>query len=130
MDNDKAFERVIVDAGDYLFEEGNPGTAAYLIIAGEVEIRAGARSEAPRRIARLGKGEIVGEMSLFDSSPRMASGIAVTKVEALRISRFAFRSRLNDLDAVMKGVIMMMVKRMRGISKENADLKRHDWRPG
>lgn len=125
----RAFERVKLDPGDYLFEEGNPGTAAYLILAGEIEVRTGTRTPAPRTVAKLGKGEVVGEMSLLDTRPRVAAAIAITEVEAIRISRFAFRARLNEMDPVMRSVMKTMVKRMRDVTREVGELKRTDWRP-
>lgn len=128
-DGGHGLERVKLVPGDYLFEEGNPGTAAYLILTGEVEVRTGTRTDAPRTISRLRKGEVVGEMSLLDSRPRVAAAIAMTDVEAIRISRFAFRERLNAMDPVMRSVMKVMVKRMRDVTREVGELKKSDWRP-
>ena len=127
--DEPAFERVNVAEGEYLFEEGNPGTAAYLILSGEVEVRTGTHTTAPRTVTRLGKGEVVGEMSLLDSRPRTAAALAVTEVEAIRVSRFAFRARLDEMDPIMRSIMKTLVKRMRVVNREVGDLKRMDWRP-
>ena len=127
--DEPAFERLVVAAGDYLFEEGNPGTAAYLILSGEIEIRTGTHSSAPRTVTHLGKGEVVGEMSLLDSRPRTAAALAVTEVEAIRVSRFAFRARLDEMDPIMRSIMKTLVKRMRVVNREVGEMKRMDWRP-
>ncbi len=130
FDSKEKFERRIYEQGDTIFEEGQPGTAAYLLISGKVNIGLGMKGESPRVLATLEKGKILGEMALFDKHPRMASAIAVERTEAIRISREEFRGRLNSTDPVMRSVLTIMVKRIRDLSKELAELKRTDWRSG
>lgn len=123
------FEKVTFAAGDFLFEESRTAESVYLITKGEVEIRAGTHGDSPRTITKIGKGEIVGEMALFDDHPRTAAAIALGDVEAIRISRPAFRARLGEMDPVMRSIVLMMVKRMRQMAIQIIELKMHDWRP-
>lgn len=125
----KGFEKVAFEPAALLFDEGQPGDAAYLLTSGDVEIRAGVRTGSPRILARCGKGAVVGEMALLDKRPRMAAGVALTRVEAIRISRQEFLARLDAVDPVMKSVIEILVGRVRDLSDEVAELKRMDWRP-
>lgn len=129
MAEKRSFERVTIEANNLLFDEGQTGDAAYMIIKGEVEIRTGVRGESPRTIAQHGKGKVIGEMALFDNRPRMAAAIAKTRVEAIRISREEFMHRLDDVDPVMRSLIKVLVQRFRQLNDENAELKRMDWRP-
>ena len=123
------FEKVSFAKGDVIFEESRDADAAFLITKGEVEIRTGTRSDAPRVVAKLEKGTIVGEMALFDNSPRTGAAVAAGPVEAIRISRDAFRARLEGMDPVMRSIVLMMVKRTRQLTAEVAEFKKHDWRP-
>ena len=114
--NDPTGERKMVSAGDIIFEEGEVGEMAYLIISGEVEIfRASGNTE--RVLATLDRGEIIGEMSLIDNSPRMASARALSDTEMSIISRNSLQARLDRLeesDRVLRRLIAVLVSRIRG----------------
>ncbi|MGO9178836.1 MAG: sensor histidine kinase [Candidatus Limnocylindrales bacterium] len=70
--------------GGLLTTEGEPGDALYLVISGDLEVlkRSGS-GDVP--IARLGPGEIVGEMAVLESRPRTASVRAISPVRVLCI---------------------------------------------
>ena len=54
-----------------------------------------------------------GEMALFDDQPHMASAIALTPVVTLMLSRDEFRKRVEAMDPLMRGIVVLMVKRLR-----------------
>ncbi len=114
--NDSTGERKSVKAGDIIFEEGEVGDMAYLIISGEVEIfRTSGNKE--RVLATLDRGEIIGEMSLIDNAPRMASARALSDMEMSIISRQSLQARLDRLeesDRVLRRLIAVLVSRIRG----------------
>jgi 1-acyl-sn-glycerol-3-phosphate acyltransferase len=56
--------------GDVIFREGEPGETMYLVVAGQVEVLAGA-DQAP--LAALGPGSFVGELALLLGEPRSAT---------------------------------------------------------
>lgn len=103
-------------AGNMLFEEGDPGDQAYLIKSGEVEIvRKFGNEELV--LARLGRGEIFGEMSLIDNQPRMAGARIAEDAELAVITRENIESRLSRLaqsDMVIRRLIDVFVTRIRG----------------
>jgi MFS family permease len=74
-----------VAAGGVLLREGEIGDRAYLIERGEVIV-----SVAGREIARLGPGELVGEIALLRSVPRTATVIAATELRVLSMDRSEF----------------------------------------
>lgn len=114
--NDKTGERIKFNTGDIIFDEGEIGDMAYLVIAGEVEIfRSSGNRE--RVLATLDRGEIIGEMSLIDNSPRMASARALSDLELSIISRDSLKNRLDRLeenDKVLRRLIAVLVSRIRG----------------
>ncbi|MBT4700774.1 MAG: cyclic nucleotide-binding domain-containing protein, partial [Rhodospirillaceae bacterium] len=102
--------------GDVIFNEGEEGTEAYIVSSGEVEIyRQSGNKEAI--LAVLGQGSIIGEMSLIDNQPRMASARALENTELLIISQENLSVRLNRLgqnDKVLRQVMDVLVERARG----------------
>ncbi len=103
---------------DYLFKEGSRSESAYLILEGKVAVRLGDQGENPRTLAVLERGDVVGEMSLIDNEPHMASAIAIehTKVSALSASEF--NKRVDDMDPLMKGILTILIKRLRAMGKD------------
>jgi CRP-like cAMP-binding protein len=81
----RAYERSF-EAGQTVFEEGDPGGVLFVIQAGMVElIRSGL--DGPRLVARLAPGEFFGEMGVLLGRPRSVRAVA------------ASASRLIELDA-------------------------------
>lgn len=111
-----------VAKGTVIFEEGSTGEEAYLIAEGSVEVFrvVGGKEVA---LATLGKGQIVGEMSLIDNAPRMASARAVGDTRLVAIARDDLRGRLEWLaenDKVLRRLIDVFVARLRS-DAETAD---------
>jgi len=74
-------------AGEMIFRMGNPGVGAVLILEGEVQIEAGGVE-----LARLGAGDLFGEVSLVSDQPRTANAKAVSDCELV----FFLRSDLQE----------------------------------
>lgn len=71
----EAFEVRVIPAGGVLIEEGSPGTEAFIVARGELEVRRQAEAE-PVMLARVQNGQVVGEMALVSRAPRAASVVA------------------------------------------------------
>lgn len=77
-------------AGSTIIQQGDSGDEIYVIQEGQVDILlVGHRSERP--VVVLGKGQILGEMSLVDHGPRSATARATepTTVQVIRQQDFA-----------------------------------------
>jgi CRP-like cAMP-binding protein len=76
-------------AGEAILREGDPGDTAYLILEGEVSVRKFTEN-GELELARLGPGDIFGEMCLVDEKPRSASVIAerASRLKEMRRSEF------------------------------------------
>ena len=82
-------ERLTYDAGQVIFNAGDPGDAAYVVIDGTVEISVPTPS-GPIVINTMTKNEILGEIAIVGDVPRTATAKAVTKLETLKISKELF----------------------------------------
>ena len=120
-------QRITFDANDVIFDEwGNPDRA-YLIRTGLVEIRSGAHGKTPQRLATRSSGDIIGEMTLVDGKPRIASAIALKRTEVVEIPREDFRQRVDRLDPIMRKVIFLLVARLREATEMLTDWKEEDF---
>jgi len=123
----KGFETISYTKNEVIFEEGDAGLAAFLIVKGTVEIRKGMTTSNPQTLAKLQKNDIFGEMALFDDRPRMAEAIARTEVEVVAIKHDEFNRRLDAMDPVLKSMTIYLVQRVRAMSSEFMRRKDPSW---
>ena len=80
--------------GDYLFEEGNDASFAYVLNEGSVEI-VRASAEGEQILGKVEKGSIFGEMAIIDGSPRSASARAASDCKVQEVDKKAFLQYLS-----------------------------------
>lgn len=85
-------EWVTLRPGEILFEQGDNADAAYFVIAGRLHIHATDQEDTTTLDLELGRGEIVGEMGIIDTSLRSADVRAIRETTLARISRTSFES--------------------------------------
>jgi len=102
--------------GKILFREGDEGSEAFLILSGCIEVYKIIDGKQIS-LAKLGRGDILGEMSLIDKQPRMASARATEPTELTVISEASLGARLerlNQTDRVLRRLLDVMAARLRG----------------
>ena len=99
--------------GDIIFNEDDPGDAAYVILSGRVSLLR-KTEKGIKSLGVLGPGQIFGEMSIFDGSPRSATARAATAVTAMRLERERFRQELAQHAPV---VIKQLTQRIRRVNE-------------
>lgn len=98
-------------AGETLFERGDDGEAAFVIVSGRAEVRIPTDAGA-RTIAVLGRGELFGEIAALCERPRTASVIAAEELVVLRIDRATLRRLLAEFGDLALELIRMMAGRL------------------
>jgi len=71
--------------GNVIIEEGVEQTEVFVVISGELEVRAKQEDGTEVLLARIGPGETLGEISLFDKGPAAATVTAVEFSQLWRI---------------------------------------------
>lgn len=120
-------ERPTFEAGDTLFEAGEDAFEAYLILEGQCVMQAQAGFEGrpgePRAV-RVDKGDLIGEMALFQEGPRRSTVRASARVEALAISRYLFQRLMQEFPEMAGAVARALGDRLAATSGEMTDLAR------
>lgn len=108
----KMVEVVQLPAGTQLFAEGSAGDRAYIIREGQIEIL---KSTAAGDIllAVREAGEVIGERSLLDESPRSASAWTRTDSVLLAIHQDQFNRLLDTSPAASQTIMRMLLSRWR-----------------
>jgi CRP-like cAMP-binding protein len=109
--------------GEIIFKEGEKGDVMYVIQSGKVKISKNA-SSGDITMATLQRGEIFGEMALFDKLPRSASAVAEGDTRVLSIDKKKLFSTIWKDPTVVLKVIETMSSTIRRLSKDFAELKK------
>lgn len=80
--------------GDFVFHEGTPGDALYLILDGKVRISREVAGMGEEALAILSAGDAFGEMSIIDGSPRSADARVHERCRLLVIRKAAMEDLL------------------------------------
>lgn len=109
--------------GETIFREGEIGNKAYVIKSGFVEVFKKFAGDQQIRIAKLGPGQIFGEMSLFDNGERTATIIASSDLEVHILDKNLFDAVLTNSDPLVIIILKILVKRLKKTSRNLAWLQ-------
>ena len=104
-------ERVGYRAGDVLFQQGDVGDSAVVILAGRADVVVDG-AKGPIKVAEIGENAIVGEIAILCDIARTATVIAQTEVEVLRIGKDNFLKLLGDFPEMTIEVMRVLAQRL------------------
>jgi cAMP-dependent protein kinase regulator len=115
----KRFVELDVPAGAAIVEQGHHGQGAYVVLRGEVSV---SRSEGERtlELARLGPGELFGEMSLLSGEGATATVRAYEPTSVLLLARHYFDRLLDALPDMRAQLEQLADTRFRQIASSFA----------
>lgn len=99
--------------GDVLFHQGDPSRHVVLVHSGWLKVTAVTRRGWEAFLALRGAGDIVGEMSAIDLSPRAATVTAVTAVSATVVNEARFSESLAASASLTLALLRHMTARLR-----------------
>lgn len=105
------------EPGDVIVRENDYGAKMVTLLSGTAHV-----VSKGRKIATVGTGDAVGEMSLIDGHPRSASVVADTAVDAIELYGTAFRKLLDDIPAMAKKLLLAQTARVRELDRRAAAL--------
>jgi len=101
-------EVVAYESGETVVKRGDKGNGVYLILDGAAEVRRGSK-----KIARLGEGQMFGEMSLFDDEPRSADVVTVVPSKLAVLQKWEFWGFAAGQPGVLLSILAEMSRRLR-----------------
>ncbi|MBP8144040.1 MAG: cyclic nucleotide-binding domain-containing protein, partial [Inhella sp.] len=81
---------VEVAAGQTLMAQGEPGDALYLSVSGRLRAYVAGEDGTPRMVREMGRGQVIGELSLYTDAARSASVVAVRDSVLVRLDKAPF----------------------------------------
>ncbi|HJL50153.1 MAG TPA: cyclic nucleotide-binding domain-containing protein, partial [Polyangiaceae bacterium LLY-WYZ-15_(1-7)] len=99
------------EAGEALVEEGSEGQGLFLIASGGVEVVGKDADGDELRIAELGPGDVVGEISLVLRRPANATVRALHRTVALELTREEFQKAIKEHPTLLGELYEMATQR-------------------
>ncbi|NQV96811.1 MAG: cyclic nucleotide-binding domain-containing protein [Acidimicrobiaceae bacterium] len=108
----KAGDRVTFAKGFTIMKQGDSGREAFIILSGKATVK-----RSGKKVATLGTGTVVGELSLLDHGPRTATVICDTECEVLVISRGNFLAVIDKVPALSHKLFGALATRIRDLDR-------------
>ncbi len=99
---------VDVPAGHVLVRQGDDGTGLFLIVSGAVRVIRGGGT-----VARLGPGEVVGELAVIDRQPRLAQVVTDEPTVCLALAAWDLESVIAAQPTVAMALLRVLARRLR-----------------
>ena len=109
----KATDEITMTAGTMIMDQGQMGREAFVIVEGDVVVKRNGR-----KVATLGPGSVVGEMSLLDKGPRTATVICETDCSLLVIDGRRFLGVVDAIPAISHKLMASLAGRIRDLDRQ------------
>jgi CRP/FNR family cyclic AMP-dependent transcriptional regulator len=113
---------VMLERGDSLFHEGDPGDRLYVVIEGKIKLGRTSVDGRENLLAVFGPGEMFGELSLFDPGPRSATATALGETRLLALAHDDLKPVLAGRPEVAASMLQVVARRLRRTNESMADL--------
>lgn len=108
-------------AGEKIITENTAGQDLFIVESGELEV-----TQDGRQLARIGPGEIFGEMALLDDKPRQATVTASTPVKLFEVNKQDF-DRLISVSPRLESDLRALVNARREHAGVQLAVSREEW---
>ena len=102
-----------VPDGKVLCREGDLGREFFVLVEGSVDV-----TKKGRRVATLGAGDFVGEISLLETTPRTATVTAKTPLRFFVLTPKDFRQVVEENPSVERKVLRALARRVLELSRD------------
>jgi CRP-like cAMP-binding protein len=109
----KAGDEVSMPAGSLIVDQGQTGREAFVVLEGTVTVKRNGK-----KVASLGPGTVVGELSLLDHGPRTATVICETDCTLLLLSQRHFMAVVDDVPALSHKLLASLAGRIRDLDRQ------------
>ena len=110
----KAGDEVSMPAGSLIVDQGQMGREAFVVLDGSISVKRNGK-----KVATLGPGSILGELSLLDHGPRTATATCETDCTLLVLSQRTFLAVIDDVPALSHKVLASLAGRIRDLDRQS-----------
>jgi CRP-like cAMP-binding protein len=104
----RATDELTLPEGHILTDQGQTGREAFILVSGTATVRRNGK-----KVASLGPGSVIGELSLLDHGPRTATVITDTEADVLVIDQRHFIGVLEEVPALSHKLLATLASKVR-----------------
>jgi len=112
-------ERLTFDVGQTLFQQGDMGDAAYIVMDGAADILINT-PKGQVKVANLGRHQIIGEIAILCDVPRTATVVASQATTTLKINKDTFFRLVTEFPEMSVEIMRELARRL---EKTNEQLR-------
>lgn len=106
-------EELTMPAGTLIVDQGQTGREAFVVLEGTVTVKRNGK-----KVASLGPGAVVGELSLLDHGPRTATAVCETDCTLLLLSQRHFMAVVDEVPALSHKLMASLAGRIRELDRQ------------
>jgi NTE family protein len=104
---------VSLASGEILFRQGDAGDELFFLLSGRLRAMARAADDTVRALGEIGRGESVGELSLFTGGVRSASVVALRDSVVARVPRLLIERVISRSPELALSLTRLVIERYR-----------------
>lgn len=108
-----SMDRRSIPRGGVLFKKDDEGDSMFVILSGRVRMTRPGSNGQEHLLTVLGGGDLLGELTLFDPKPRMATATAMTDVELAAFDNAAMAGWLERCPEGATHLLRILAQRLR-----------------
>ena len=108
----RAGDETMLASGTTMIRQGDVGREAFILLSGKATVKRGGK-----KVATLGAGAVVGELSLFDHGPRTATVVCETDCHVLVLSQRHFLRLFDRVPALSHKLFASLATRIRDLDR-------------
>lgn len=116
-------DRVTYEQDQVLFNQGDEGDAAFVIIDGQADILVDT-PQGSLSVAKVQKNDFVGEIAILCEVPRTATVKALSRLDTLRIDKEQFFKLMSEFPELSVEVMRVLAQRLADTTEELADARK------
>jgi CRP-like cAMP-binding protein len=101
--------------GQTIVQQGQVGNGLFLIVAGTAQVTTG-----DTELAHLGPGDVIGELSVIDQEPRVATVTAVEPVVCLALASWDLLALVDSDPQLARNLLAELARRLRATNAKVA----------
>ena len=109
----RATDEITLPAGHVLTDQGQTGREAFIIVDGSATVRRNGK-----KVATLGKGAVVGELSPLDHGPRTATVTTDDETTVLVLDQRHFLAVLDDVPSLSHKLLAALASKVRDFDRQ------------
>ena len=111
----------VLQRGDVLFREGDDAEELFVVVSGRIAISNRSIDGRESMIALMERGDLLGDMPLFDGLTRSAEARALERSEVVAVPYAPLRSALEDDPSLLWAAVELLALRLRSVDMALAD---------